>query len=265
MIRVSHWRIWGCFLALMAGQSVAQETLSVCFVADDLPRSEQKTGTGLDIDLLKAISQQMGVELKPVWTASADGMVEMEESDLPLDQLADGQCDVAASIGGELVLGEDADKFRLSKPYVGAAFELIGGDDMPNTLQQAKEVGLAVQSVSLAHLVLQKQGVKWQSYETPAAQLVALRAGEVSGALIWGANLAGTQWQPVANYEPPPVLRWNHHLAVRQADAQLLVRLQTALDTLLANGTVQSLYKQWGIPYRAVFDDVFSYAALDSL
>lgn len=260
-----YWSGWALGLAIIAGPSLAQDALSVCFVADDLPRSEQKTQTGLDVDLMRAVAERMNVALQPVWIATEQGMVEVEESDLPLSPLAGGQCDALASVGGELVFGDDAEQFQLTQAYVGAAFELVGQPGTPSSMDRLNGKPVAVQAVSLAHLVMQKQGIPWQSYETPVSQLHALDSGEVDAALIWGANLAGSQWQPVEQYVPPVLLRWNHHIAVRQQDDELFARLTTALEAMLSDGTVRNIYARWGVPYRAPFDSVFNYTALDEL
>lgn len=240
-------------------------TLRVCLLEDDPPRSERAGVRGFDVQVVQALAASLGRQFEPVWIASPPTMTEVEESDLPLADLARGRCDALLSVPGELALADRGDELVLLRPYYAAGFELVGPDTLPNEIEALVGRRIAVQSVSVAHLVLQSLGVEWTARRTPAEQLAALRAREADAALVWGPALALLDARPKHGFVPPESLRWNMHVAVRSADASLAVELDAALGRLLESGAITRLLESHGIPARAPFDRAFSRGTLRAL
>ncbi len=247
-----------------AGPVHGAETLQVCLHEDDPPRSERVGARGFDLDVMRRLAGRIGQSFEPVWIQTPPTMTEVEESDLPLAELVRGRCDALASVPGELSLGTHADRIAISRPYYGAAFELVGADSLPNDLGQLHGNRIGVRSVSVAHLVLESLGVEWAARKTAAELLAALEAGEVSGALVWGPSLATLAGRPKQGWVPPATLRWNLHLATRSTDP-LTTELDTALGRLIRTGEIKRLLESYGIPPHAPYATVFSRATLEAL
>lgn len=237
----------------------------VCFLEQDLPRADRAHASGLDLELMTLLAGQLGRTLVPVWSPSQPAFAEIEDSDLPLDALLAGRCDAVASVPGETALGEHAEHLRLSRPYYGAAFELVGAAGVPSQLEELGERPVAVQLQSLGHFAAQALGLTWKAGPSTEEVLGLLDQGEAEAALVWGPSLAGSGRALLAGYEPPQALRFNEHLAVRAGDAALLERLDAGLESLLAGGTVERLLRTYGIPFRPPFPSTSDRAALRAL
>jgi ABC-type amino acid transport substrate-binding protein len=114
--------------AATASPAVKPAPLRVCFLEDDAPRAQRATDHGFDLDVMRAVAAASKVDLVPIWSPSHAGFSEVERSDLPLGRLARGECDAAASVPGIESLGHLRSRLALSRPYYGAAFELVTRD-----------------------------------------------------------------------------------------------------------------------------------------
>ena len=139
---------------------------------------------------MKAVADDAGVTLEPVWTPSRSGFSEVESSDLPLGRLARGECDAAASVPGADSLGRLRDQLELSRPYYGAAFELIAAAGGPSSLEALAGRRVGVQLQSFAHLAAQSLRLDWRARPSPGETVALLDSGEVDAALVWGPALA---------------------------------------------------------------------------
>ena len=145
---------------------------------------------------MKAVAADAGVTLEPVWTPSRSGFAEVDATDLPLGRLARGECDAAASIPGVESLGRTRDRLALSRPYYGAAFELVAAANGPSTLAALEGRRVGVQLQSFAHMVAQSLHLDWRARPTPGETIALLDAGEVDAALVWGPALATVKRAP---------------------------------------------------------------------
>ena len=228
------------------------KTLRVCFLEDDAPRAQRSTGAGFDLAVMKAVAADAGATLEPVWTPSRSGFSEVEATDLPLGRLARGECDAAASIPGEESLGRMRGRLALSRPYYGAAFELLAAAGKPTTLTGLAGRPVGVQLQSFAHLVAQSLQIDWRARPTPRETLELLDSGEVDAVLVWGPALAPLGREPQPEWTPPRALRWNEHVAVRQGSPWLAV-IDSALERMEQDGTLARMTKEAGIPPRTPF------------
>jgi ABC-type amino acid transport substrate-binding protein len=253
-------------LALAALGAGASPPLRVCLLDADPPRSRRAPESGFDRALAGELARALERELAVVWISPPPPqMDELESSDLPLEPLRTGACDAVASVPGEAALAEQAEQLALSRPYYGATFELIGPDPLPDALAQLRGRRVAVQRLSVAHLALERAGARWLAYDRNAQLVAALEAGEVEAALVWGPALSEVGRPPRADFQTPPVLRWNFHWATRRADPQLGAELDAALGRLIDSGRVARALAEHGVPARAPFEQVHSPAALSAL
>jgi ABC-type amino acid transport substrate-binding protein len=259
--------VWACLL-LAAALAAPPEPppLRVCLLESDPPRSVRRSGLGFDLELARALARDLGRRFEPVWIAAPPPQIdELEGSDLPLGNLLQGACDALASVPGESVLGAARPRVALTPPYYGAAFELVGPDSLPDALAELRPLRVSVQRLSVAHLALERAGVRWLAYDDTAQLIAALDSGAVDAALVWGPSLWAVRRQPRPGFQAPPVLRWNFHWAVRSSDEPLREALDAALARRVASGEVARLLERAGVPPRAPFAQVHSSADLDAL
>jgi ABC-type amino acid transport substrate-binding protein len=242
----------------------SSRTLRVCLLEDDAPRAQRTTGRGFDLDVLKAIAADAGATLEPVWIPSHPGFSEIEASDLPLPRVARGECDAAASVPGADSLGRLRDQLALSRPYYGAAFELLAAADGPSTLGQLGGRRVGVQLQSFAHLVAQSLQLDWRVRPTPRETLELLDTHEVDAVLVWGPALAPLGRAPRPDWTPPRALRWNEHVAVRRG-SPWLAPIDRALERLAAEGEIERWAREHGMPAHAPFATVSDASALGEL
>ena len=254
-------------LLLSAVPSRAEE-LRVCLVEDDLPRAHRAEGTGFDHDLFREAADRLGRDFVPVWRPKAPPYSEIDDTDLPLEDLLERECDLAPSVPGQLALGRLAGAIDLGPPYYAAAFEIympametIDWASLPEAVVDGK---VAVRLQSLAHFAAQAAGLDWTSQPSAADVVSAVDDGRAVAALIFGPALASLGKDPVSAFEPPPGLRFNEHAAVRAGDP-LGDELARVLDALRSDGTVARLAARYGIFRIEPFPTVSSPEAIRAL
>jgi ABC-type amino acid transport substrate-binding protein len=260
----------GCALSILLSTAAAApaEDLRVCLLENDLPRASRAEATGFDHDLFQEAARRLGRDFVPVWRPNAPFFSEVEDTDLPLDDLVAGDCDLAPSIPGRLALGRLADEVELSPPYYAAALEIympqterIAWEDLPAATVGRK---VAVRLQSLGHFAAQAAGLDWTSKATAAEVIQVVEQGGAAAALIWGPTLARLEKTPVRVFEPPAGLRFNEHAAVRARD-DLAPELARVLAELRGDGTLEQLATRYGILRTEPFPTVSSPAAIRAL
>lgn len=254
-------------LLLSAASSRAEE-LRVCLVEDDLPRAHRAEGAGFDHDLFREAARRLDRDFVPVWRPKAPPYSEIDDTDLPLEALLEGECDLAPSVPGQLALGRLAGAIDLGPPYYAAAFEIympaaenLNWADLPATVAGQQ---VAVRLQSLAHFAAQAAGLDWTSQPSAADVVSAVDDGRAAAALIFGPALASLGKDPVNAFEPPPGLRFNEHAAVRAGDP-LGDEVARVLADLRRDGTLARLAARYGIFRIEPFPTVSSPEAIRAL
>jgi ABC-type amino acid transport substrate-binding protein len=247
-------------LVVLAWPAVA---LRVCFLEEDLPRAQRATASGFDYEVMAEVAAALNSPFEPVWSPSRPGFSEIEESDLPLERLARGECDAVASVPGEDVLGDLAGVLTLSRPYYGAGFELVGTVGPVSELAELRGRSVGARLQSLAHVALVRVGADWLTAPSDADVLELLRTEDAEAALVWGPSLGMTGPRPVAGWTPPRALRWNEHVAIR--DVLLLAWVEEVVRRLSESGELERLADKYGIPFHAPFETVSDTEALHDL
>ena len=245
-------------LSVRAGAAVAAEPLRVCFDEHDAPRAQKTGDSGFDVELMRLVGERIGRPLREVWLADDDRLTDIDKSDLPLKNLARGECDAVASVPGENALAAMKGRLALSRPYYGVGFELVGPPTLPGDLAALRGRKVSVQNASVANLVAVSMGLDWTAQASARAQLETLDAGKAQAALVWGPELGPLGRKPKPGSQPPAVLRWNEHVATRAADKALGAAIDDALAGLTASGAVTQLLVKYGVPAHAPFERAFS-------
>ncbi len=255
-------------ILLWAVVPVQAEDLRVCLLEDDLPRADRADASGFDHDLFRDAAQRLERDFVPVWRPNAPPYSEIDDTDLPLDDLVAGDCDLVPSVPGELALGRLRTALDLTPPYYAATFEIympaaesLEWDRLASAFADRK---VAVRLQSLGHFAAQALGLDWTSQPTAADVAAAVDDGRAVAALIWGPALARLQRAPVSGFEPPTGLRFNEHAAVRAGD-RLGPEIERVLDDLRRDGTLDRLAARYGIFRTQPFTTVSSPAAIRAL
>ena len=254
-------------LLLWAVPSQAEE-LRVCLLDDDLPRAHRAEASGFDHDLFREAAARLGLDFVPVWRPNAPPYSEIDDTDLPLDDLLEGECDLVPSVPGRLALGRLQGRVDLSPPYYAAAFEIylpsaesLDWTDLPEAVAGRK---VAVRLQSLGHFAAQAAGLDWTSQPSAREVVNAVDNGAAAAAVIFGPALASLGKQPVDAFDPPVGLRFNEHAAVRAGDP-LGDRVAQVLAQLRQDGTVEQLADRYGIFRIEPFPTVSSPEAIRAL
>ena len=151
---------------------------------------------------------------------------------------------------------EDA-HLRLSRPYItsGVAIALrpgMAGIKGFGDLKKEQRIGAIVGS--LARIKVGKKGVQTIPFTFEDEMLEALGKGELDAALATPSTIGyynllhkDAPVTLVQDYESMPELRWEVAVGMRKADDALVAAVNTALDHMLADGTVRRIYARYGI------------------
>lgn len=245
----------------VAEQEASREELRVCFAENDPPRS-RRGGAGFDTDVARELAAQLDRRLVVVWLPEEE-QTDIESTDADYRPLLTGQCQLQLSVPGAGAIERFRGWLVLSEPYYGAAFELIPadasyrfGEPYPGTV--------AVRANTVAHLALDASGVSWSQQAANEGILRALADGTAAAGLVWGPHLALLDVERNADFDAPPVLRWNLHAALRKDNP-----LRADVDGILSSTTFQErvpdLLARHGIPVREPFPSVHTAQLLQSL
>ncbi|HEX4889749.1 MAG TPA: transporter substrate-binding domain-containing protein [Alphaproteobacteria bacterium] len=236
--------------------------LRVCFGEFDAPRADKTSGKGFDMEVMRAVAANIGRTLQPVWVEQEEKMTDAESSDLPLPELSRGQCDAVASIPGRDSLRGAKGALALSRPYYGAGFEFVAAPGGPEDFSEMKGKRIVIQYMTVGHLAVQAAGLTWIGAASPEGQIAELQAGRADAALVWGPSLGPLKQTPKQGTLPAQSLRWNEHVATREADAELGKAIDAALEKMLASGEIAKLMQAHGIPPHPPFEAVFDQLSL---
>jgi polar amino acid transport system substrate-binding protein len=219
--------------------------LSLCAHANALPfASKTQEPPGFQIELARTLARELGVTLQVEWVVSGI-QFRIADCDIVLDTIAVPEAQAER-------------RLDLSKPYQRSG---VGLAVPPNASVGKFEdlVGrrVAVQSRSLAGMLLGQRGVRLASFGFEEEMIEAVVRGEVDAAAVSPAsagyfNLRHPE-SPVRfvhAYDTEPELRWNLAVGLRRADPPFREAIDGAIDRLMADGTVQKIYAHYGVEYR---------------
>ena len=224
----------------------ARGTISMCANPDALPyASKAPERPGFQIEIGRAVAQALGVSLTPEWIVPRH-----RASLVNCDMLMDSINDPHVHEGSLL----------LSRPYQrsGIALALRPGAEAVNglsDLRKGQKIGVMVNSV--ASVVFGKRGLTTSPYAFEPDMMRDVANGELFGAAISHAAAAwylhenpGSRVRLVHAYDAEPQLAWTVCIGLRKADQALLDRVNAAVESLLADGTIARIYARYGVDHR---------------
>ena len=202
---------------------------------------------GFQVELGRALASELGVRLDVVWVAS------------PIHYRTAG-CDVVFdTIIDEQVQAEG--RIRASRPYhrSGVALALPASAGNVTSFRQLDGKGrIAVQTGSLAQMILGQRGIPITPFHFEDEMLDALAEVTVAGAAVTPASIGYYNFRHpdrtvrlVHAYDDEPALSWSVAVGMRGSDAALREKVDSAIGRMLETGTIRAIYARYGIEHRA--------------
>ena len=259
-------------------QMIAAGELKVAVYKDFAPYSFEDGATprGVDVELAEALAKALGVQLKLIWAPAGEKLDDdlrdyiWRGSQLHNQQLADLMMRAPYDRNyaqkrndqGELENGHVVmfgpyqneqwqvayDRRRLDKVASVAVFE-------------EHPIGVEVDSVPSFYLTSVFNGMlARQTHHYPGVPqaFAAMKAGEVDAVMAMRGEI---DWQVHEAHDPQLALaqnaypsmgrqRWEIGMAVHESNRQLAYAVEEALEGLIRDGSVQTIYSHYGLQYE---------------
>jgi polar amino acid transport system substrate-binding protein len=206
---------------------------------------DEETGelTGFDLDLMRAIGQELGMEVV-IKNVSWDGII---------PGLLSGNYNVIAS--GMTITDERKEVVNFSEPYINAGLVIItrAGEDRINGPEDLAGKQLAVQINSTGDLAATKMQedeggtISIKRFNQATDPFLELKNG-AADAVVMDLPVAGAQIKAnpgVYKIIGEAFTTEEYGLALRKSDTELLEKVNNALATLKTNGKYDELYKEY--------------------
>jgi polar amino acid transport system substrate-binding protein len=227
----------------------------------NLPYSSAKDDRpGFDVELARALAKRLDVKLRIEWLD-----VQRETA---VGELLQHRCDLVlgAAVDPNAVEDDEAlsGKLLYSRPYYGTGYVLVrrkGGPDVRSLaeLKGAKSQRLGTEAGSVADYQLRQRGFLRRLYRNQLATLKALSDGDLDYAYLW-ANVGWTlsvspdfPLELVPQYVPED--RWNIAAALLHGDDEFKRHVDTALQSLIDDGTVERMIARYHVPFHRPFPE----------
>ena len=262
------WRIYlsvTLALAVSGGSAAAQETLaervqrtrSITVVADreNLPyASETADNQGIDIDIARAIAQELDIRIYYRWINT------LYEN--PLNEIIRGNADLAVGVALDVSQLDDdkeqvGDRVLFTSPMYATGYVAVGkpGLRMPASFRKLTGKIIGVERGSLAQYTLRDWGLNILPLPNQMAILLALKRGQVDVGALWAdAGYLLKEHDSLGlriaqGYAPESELRVNIGAAVPRTENAFAKTINDAILRLIEAGTVQTILKKYGVPY----------------
>jgi polar amino acid transport system substrate-binding protein len=221
-------------------------TIVLCAHPNALPFAAKKGDTpGFQLELGQAIAERLGVSLTRQWVINGY-------------QIRRADCDIVLdAIGGRAALIEFG--LRPSRPYQrsGVILAVRRADEWIGSLADLKPgQRVGVQVGSLASMLLNKQGVETTPFTFEDEMMDAVARGEVAAAAVSHASVGyhnrthpAAQLRTIRAFEAEPDLNWNVAVGMVKPDDKLRQGIDSALESMLADGTIARIYARYGVEF----------------
>jgi len=224
----------------------ARGLLSLCAHPNAMPfASKRHDPPGFQIELGRALAQQLGVELTVDWVTSGY-QYRRADCDIILDTILDPEA-------------QEERNLRLSKAYhrSGVALALRRDTNGVTAINDLVGRRVGVQSGSIVQMLLSQRGVSAIPFGFEDDMIETLAKGEIDAAAISPLTIGYfNQSQPdkavrlLDAFAAEPELNWHVGVGMRRSDRFLRRAIDKALGKLLADGSVRAIYARYGIEHR---------------
>ncbi|MCX7163329.1 MAG: transporter substrate-binding domain-containing protein [Rhodocyclales bacterium] len=238
-------------------------TLTVALYKEYAPFSDD--GRGIDVDLATALAAKLGVKMSPMWFHAGekmdDDLRKMVWKGTPIGY---GPADLMMHVPVDRQYMAKIDQVRIFAPYHRERFA-IGRqvEKLPvlDNLEPFEKLSIGVEGESMGALVMlsadsghYRETLK--IFKSAEEAVAALKSGAVVAALAQQGELeSGLRDDPRFAIDPPPhpilkMQQWVVGLAVKADSEELAKALETAMNELLADGTVKRIMQHYGVKSR---------------
>ncbi len=225
---------------------IERGTLTLCASPNALPfASKSGPVPGFQIELGEKIAEQLGVKLAREWVVSA---IQYRRAD----------CDLVLDV----ITRKDAQPpggVRTSRPYHRSGVVLaVRSDSSASSLASLgsdQRVGVPVGSV--VSMTLAKGGTATSPFVFEDDIVAALANREIEAAAVTPMTIgwfnlqhADKPLRQIPAFDNDQDLNWNIAAGLLRPDDKLRERVDTAIETLLADGTIARIYARYGIELR---------------
>lgn len=222
-------------------------SIALCAHPNALPYAAKNSNPpGLQIELGEALAARLGVRLVRHWVIN-DFQLPRADCDIVLDAIAD-----------RATLGDTG--LRPSRPYQRSGVVLaVRGDDAATTslasLAGAHRVGVTVGS--MVSMILDQRGIATSPFVFEDEIMAALQRHEIDAAAVTRTSFGyynlthpGETARAIAAFDGEQALNWNVAVGMLRPDDKLRQGIDTALDGLLADGSIARIYARYGVESR---------------
>ncbi len=210
--------------------------------------------TGFDIDLISAVAQKMGLQPR-IMTAKFDSII---------NSLSAKRFDVVISA---VTINADRQKVADFVPYFNAGESLLVQKGNPKNLKSPSDLcgqNVGVQNGTVEQMDLQTASDACKKAGKPPINMTILQDQTAVIQLLSSSRV-------VATYQDSPVTDYYNKLnpgqfqvggsvvnaapegiVIRKADSAMLKAVQTAFNSLKADGTYKNLINKWGLTTGAI-------------
>ena len=222
--------------------TIKEGVLTVCTDAPYKPMEFEENGefTGFDIELMRAIAGEMGLELE-VFNSGFDPITSGTA-------LESDQCDIAAA--SITITPEREKSISFTDPYFDADQSLlVKKDGDVDSLEALSGKTIGVQSGTTGKAYAEENApddAQIKAFENPGDIFVALEAGEIDGVV---QDLVVNQGRAIDDDSVEVVETYptdeQYGFALAKDNEELLTAANEALQTLRDNGTYDDLFEEW--------------------
>jgi polar amino acid transport system substrate-binding protein len=217
--------------------------IGLCAHPNSLPfASKAGDPPGFQVDLGQALAHELGVSLKLDWIITQYQM-RSADCDIVLDVIADREAQ------GETNL-------RISKPYyrTGVALAVPSDSKLTSFKSLDAHTKVGVQVGSMAAMVIGQRHVPTSTFGFEADSLEALANREIDAAAVtptvaayYNQTHADKAVRILGLDESEANLTWNVGVGMVRPDDKLREAIEAALERLRGDGTVERIYKRYGV------------------
>jgi ABC-type amino acid transport substrate-binding protein len=224
----------------------ARGEISVCANPNALPYASDKPETpGFQIEIARALAQQLGVKLKVEWIVPRY-RASAVDCDMLMDSIVRPELQTPA--------------LKLSVPYQTSGVALAFGPGKTTVatykdLRAGMKVGVMMNS--LASLIVSKTSATMVPFGFEDDLAAAIASGEVDVGAISPASAGyhnlknpGKTVTVVHAEDSEPELKWTVAIGLRRADEALVAAVNSALGALMRDDAIGAIYKKYAVDYR---------------
>jgi len=240
----------------------ANGILSVALYNDFAPFSDQ--GKGIDVDLAQALAAKLGVKANLVWFNASDNVGGDLRKMVWKGTQINGPADLMMHAPVDPQYSTKVKQATIFAPYHRERFAIarqLAALPTLDNFEPFETLSMGVEGESMGAMVMLsadngRYREKLKIFKSSVDAIKALKAGEVAAILGQQGELeSGLQGDSRFAIDLPPnqllkMPQWRVGLAVKADHEDLAKALETAMNELMADGTVKRIVQQHGLIHR---------------